>query len=52
MEDWEMNSFLDYADLRKGTLCDKELAYAFLDIPELPDQFVKQSYETQIINEI
>jgi len=32
MEDWHYSSFRDYNELRKGTLCNKELAIQLLDI--------------------
>lgn len=32
MEDWHYSSFRDYNGLRKGTLCNKELAIQLLDI--------------------
>ena len=43
MEDWEFSSFRDYLELRKGTLCNKELAYRFLDIQNKKD-FYRTSY--------
>ncbi|WP_461088195.1 transposase [Spirosoma gilvum] len=30
-EDWPYSSFIDYAHLRNGTLCAKEVAYRFID---------------------
>ena len=42
-KDWEMSSYKDYAGLRKGSLCDLKIAYEFLDIPEDPALFVRQS---------
>jgi REP element-mobilizing transposase RayT len=32
MEGWEFSSFTDYAGLRNGSLCKKELAYSLLDL--------------------
>ncbi len=32
MEDWEYSSFKDYIGLRHGNLCNKELAFALLDL--------------------
>lgn len=32
MEDWEFSSFLDYAGLRNGQLCKKELALQWFDL--------------------
>lgn len=51
MEDWEMSSFLDYAGLRNGTLCNKEVAYQLLGIPLSSEQFLKESYAVQVIKE-
>ena len=42
MEDWEMCSFKDYAGLRNGTLCNKELAKKLLDLNW--DNFYEESY--------
>jgi len=47
MEDWEFSSFRDYANLRDGTLVDKQKAYDLIDIDA--DNFYQQSY--QIISE-
>lgn len=43
MEDWEYSSFKDYAGLRNGSLCNKELAtlHCGYDV----DNFIVQSYE-------
>lgn len=43
LEDWEFSSFQDYAGLRKGTLCQKELAA--LHCGYTPDDFIEKSYE-------
>ncbi len=32
LKDWPWSSYPDYADLRKGTLCNKEIAFKFCDI--------------------
>lgn len=42
MEDWEYSSFLDYAELRNGTLCNIDLALALVDINR--ETFVTDSY--------
>ena len=47
LEDWKYSSFLDYAGLRNGTLCNKELAYQMINFDK--EEFSKQSYA--IINE-
>lgn len=47
MEDWGYSSFKDYAGLRNGTLCNRELAFSILGIEK--DHFYEDSYK--IINE-
>ncbi len=42
MEDWEYSSFLDYAGLRKGSLCNKQLAEKHCSYNE--ENFMKESY--------
>lgn len=46
MEDWEFSSFKDYAGMRTGDLCNKELAKELFKIPLKPDEFYKLSYQT------
>lgn len=43
LEDWEFSSFLDYAGLRDGKLCNKNLAS--LHCGYLTENFVSKSYE-------
>ena len=43
LEDWEFSSFKDYAGLRNGTLCQKELATLHCNYN--PANFVEKSYE-------
>lgn len=43
LEDWEYSSFKDYALLRNGSLCNKELARKFCSFEE--NNFTKTSYE-------
>jgi len=43
LEDWKYSSFLDYASIRNGTLCNKELARLYCDYS--PQNFVSKSYE-------
>ena len=43
MEEWEFSSFNDYAGLREGTLCKKNLASLYCDYN--PECFVSKSYE-------
>ena len=47
LEEWEYSSFDDYCDLRKGTLCNKELAIQLLDMNM--KTFYEDSYK--IIND-
>ena len=44
LENWDYSSFKDYVGLRKGTLCDKELARQILDLPPNPLEFYKLAY--------
>ena len=43
MKDWEFSSYLDYAELRNGTLCNKELAFALSAID--PMNFITESHQ-------
>lgn len=43
MEAWEYSSFLDYAGLRNGKLCNKDLAYTLLDLDEV--NLYEESYK-------
>jgi putative transposase len=43
MEDWAYCSFKDYLGLRKGTLCNKKLAFDILDLD--PTTFYEDSYK-------
>ena len=45
MEDWEFSSFRDYAGMRNGTMCNKNLAYELLGIPISKTGFMKLSNE-------
>ena len=42
LEDWEYSSFPDYAGLRKGTLCNKDLAFELINYDK--EKFYEQSY--------
>ena len=42
MEDWEFSSFVDYAGIRNGTLCNMELAASLLNLRA--ENFVQDSY--------
>ncbi|MCH2448847.1 MAG: hypothetical protein MK198_01750 [Gracilimonas sp.] len=46
MEDWKFSSFRDYAGLREGRLCNKELAFDLFDLPSDPHEFIKISEQT------
>ena len=43
MEDWAYSSFKDYCGLRRGTLCDQELAFRLLDLDK--KKFYEDSYK-------
>ena len=43
MEDWIYSSFCDFTGIRKGTLCDFQLAEQLLNFD--PDNFYQESYE-------
>ncbi|WP_240386234.1 hypothetical protein [Balneola vulgaris] len=45
-EDWEFSSYKDYAGLRNGKLCDKDLMYGFAQIPSSFLEFQKLSIQT------
>jgi putative transposase len=42
LEDWKYSSFLDYAGLRNGTLCNQSLAYEIINFNK--ENFIEQSY--------
>ncbi len=46
LEDWEFSSYQDYAGLRNGTLCNKEIAKDLLKLPSGYSEFEKFSYQT------
>jgi hypothetical protein len=52
LEDWQYSSFLDYANLRKGTLCDMQLAQKWIEFDA--NSFTTTAYnlvdDTAIIN--
>ncbi len=50
LEDWEYSSYKDYAGLRDGTFCNKELAYSIIDLPRNSEAFKELSYRV-IVNE-
>jgi REP element-mobilizing transposase RayT len=42
LEDWEYSSFRDFAGFRKGTLCNKDLAFEIINYSK--ENFIEQSY--------
>ena len=44
LEDWQFSSFRDYANLRNGCLCKKELAVLYCEYSS--ENFLSQSYST------
>lgn len=52
MENYEMSSFQDYAGFRDETLCNKEVAYSYLDIPKSSYEFLNLSYKVQLVEEL
>ncbi len=46
LEKWNFSSFQDYAGLRNGSLCDKELAVDLLKLPSDYKKFMALSYQT------
>ncbi len=45
MEDWEYSSFKDYAGLRNGSMCNKNLAYELIGMPRSNEALYKLSNE-------
>ena len=43
LADWPYSSFRDYAGLRSGALCQRELGYLLLDLPNDLEEFAKES---------
>ena len=43
LEDWQYSSFVDYMGLRRGSICDKELAFVLVGFDK--DNFYKESYQ-------
>ena len=43
MEEWKFSSFIDFAGLRNGTLCNKQLAFQLIDLD--PKRFYEDSYK-------
>lgn len=46
LKEWKFSSYLDYSNLRNGTLCNKELLYLLTDTNE--EDFIKESILHQI----
>jgi putative transposase len=45
MEDWEFSSFADYIGKRNGTMCNQELAFELIGLPENNEEFYRMSYD-------
>ncbi len=43
MQDWEFSSYRDYSDLSNKSICNKNLAYELLDVPNNSSEFINQS---------
>jgi len=50
-EDWEWSSFRDYSDITTESVCNKDLARRYLDLPKSSELFIKQAYGVQLIKE-
>lgn len=46
LENWKFSSFRDYAGLRNGKLCNRQMAINDFELPEEIDDFVKMSIQT------
>ena len=46
LHSWEYSSFRDYADLRKGSLCNIKLGRQLFNLPDTKEEFVKFSNRT------
>jgi hypothetical protein len=44
--EWEFSSYPDYAGMRNGSLCDKDLARDLFDLPNDTETFKKISQQT------
>ncbi len=43
LENWKFSSFLDYAGLRNGTICNKQKAFDVIGFDK--ENFVRESYQ-------
>jgi putative transposase len=43
LENWSYSSFVDYAGLQNGTICDKELAFKSIGFDK--NNFITESYK-------
>jgi putative transposase len=43
LADWPYSSYRDYAGLRSGTLCQRELGHLLLDLSDNPEEFAHES---------
>jgi len=44
--DWKFSSFKDYAKIRSGTLCNRELTRHLLNLPDSSEEFIRLSQKT------
>jgi REP element-mobilizing transposase RayT len=50
-EDWGWSSFRDYAGMRNVSICNRELARKYLNLPKSAELFMKQAYGVQLIKD-
>ncbi len=50
LKKWTYSSYLDYADIRNGTICDQELAYKLIGLEK--ENFVEESYKEIDLNKV
>jgi len=52
VEDWEYSSYKDYAGIRNGTMCNKDIAYEMMGIQRDVTEFIKISNELPDVRKI
>jgi hypothetical protein len=50
MEEWEMSSFIDFLNPNSDSICNRSLAYDFLEVPKSSDDFLEQSYKVHLLD--
>lgn len=50
LKNWPYSSYLDYANIRNGTICDKELAFELIGLEK--ENFIEESYKEVDQNEV